>query len=426
MSTMGDCTNLPDTSKALQLAKRSVERAEAEQRHSMRIVRALADVTPVLRAAPSLEALLQTAAQRACLVFDARAAFVGLEPASHSTSSRIDASFGSVDSARDNLDDPSWFTAGGDSLEDREAPQVLSPSSPPHLTIEPPSPLRPWRSTPLRGRDGSRLGILRIIIPPERDFHEIDNTIFAQLAQIIAAAIESVRLSSELQHLNQIREDFTAVVSHDLRSPLGTIQLAMWQIRELSAPGPPHLEKAARCVERSVSSMNRMIENLVELSQVKAGRLTLDLANIPTSSIMDAAFSQARPNAETANVQLIARATTALPNVRVDHHRILQVVSNLVVNTLKFTPAGGDIQLAAEPYQGMVRISVQGKGNPLDPETLSHLFENFWRSKDAKHRALGLGLYIAKHVIKAHGGEIWVEQQPERVCIFHLTLPAAT
>jgi signal transduction histidine kinase len=147
---------------------------------------------------------------------------------------------------------------------------------------------------------------------------------------------------------------------------------------------------------------------------------------VPT--LLEAAVAQARPNADATSVRLVWRAAEGLPVVRADRHRILQVVSNLLVNTIKFAASGAEIQLSAEPFEGMVRISVCGTSLGMDQETAAHLFDRFWQSKDARYRALGLGLYVAKNVVEAHGGTVEVEQQPtsDRGCVFHLTLPKSS
>lgn len=401
---LGNPSNHEDALRVL--AKQAVC-AEAERRHHTRMVRALTEAAPAIHASQPLAALVETAAREVCSVLGAQRAFVGVQAEPGSIASRVGASFPPAGAAPNDLEDPSWF--------DAEEPSSGVPA--------PPGAPRARLTVPLRHRDGARFGVLRVAATAERHFEDTDNDVLIQLAHLVAVAVENARLHAEIQAATRAREEFVSIVSHDLRSPLGTVQLATWQIRELCGHGPPPLEKAVRCVERSVSNMNRLIENLVEVSRVDGGRLTLDLADVPVSPLLDAAIAQARPNADAASVRLSSRASAGLAPIRADRHRTLQLVANLLVNTLKFAPSGGEIQLLAEPIDETVRITVRGANLTLEHEVVSNLFDQFWQSKDARYRALGLGLYVAKNIMEAHGGALDMEQQPEHGYAFHLTLP---
>jgi signal transduction histidine kinase len=392
---------------ALRVLVKQAAGAEAERRHHIRMMRALTEAAPAIHAAQSVEALVETAAREVCSVLGAQRAFVGVQKEPDSIGSRVGASFPPAGAAPNDLEDPMWF--------DSEDPNSVLPA--------PPGAPRARLAVPLMRRDGARFGVLRVAATPERHFEETDHDVLVQLAHLVAVAVESARLHARLQAVTRAREEFVSIVSHDLRSPLGTVQLATWQIRELCGHGPPPLEKAVRCVERSVANMNRLIENLVEVSRVDGGRLTLDLADVPVSPLLDAAIAQARPNADAASVTLSSRASAGLAPIRADRHRTLQLVSNLLVNTLKFAPSGGELQLSAEPINETVRITVRGANLTLEHEVVSSLFDQFWQSKDARYRALGLGLYVAKNIVEAHGGALDIEQQPEHGYAFHLTLP---
>lgn len=416
-----------DDGEAVRALFEQAKRAEAERRRYARMVRALAEAAPAIHASLSVETLLQTAAREACAVLGAQRAYVGVQVEPSSIASRVVASFPPPGTAPDEVDDPtgSW-PDGEDTDQDPAIPGALRMPSSPLLSrseIEAPGPPRTRLTVPLRRRDGARIGFLQVDAAADRHFQETDDAVVVQLAHTVAVAVENARLYTQLREATRARDEFVAVVSHDLRSPLGTVQLATWQIRELCGSGPAPLEKAVRCVERSVANMNRLIENLVEVSRVDSGRMILDLGDVPLPPLLDAAITQARPNAEAASVKLSLRAAAGLARVRADRHRLLQIVSNLLVNALKFAPAGAELMLSAEPVGEHVRITVSGASLALEREAIAHLFERFWQSKDARYRALGLGLYVARSVISAHGGELAVEEQPKGGYAFHLTLP---
>jgi signal transduction histidine kinase len=417
-----------ESGEAVRVLFEQATRAEAERRRYARMVRALAEATPAIHASLSVETLLQTAAREACSVLGAQRAYIAVQVDPSSVASRVVASFPPAGTAVDDDIDPSGAWPDGDDTDQEPGiPGAMRMPSSPILSRsddETPGPPRKRLTVALRRRDGARIGFLQVDAA-DRHFQETDDAVVMQLAHTVAVAVENARLYTQLREATRARDEFVAVVSHDLRSPLGTVQLATWQIRELCGSGPAPLEKAVRCVERSVANMNRLIENLVEVSRVDAGRMILDLADVPLPPLLDAAITQARPNAEAASVKLSLRAAAGLARVRADRHRLLQIVSNLLVNALKFAPAGGEILLLAEPLDEGVRITVRGANLNFDPEAIAHLFDRFWQSKDARYRALGLGLYVAKNVMSAHGGALTLEEEPEGGYAFHLTLPCS-
>jgi signal transduction histidine kinase len=169
--------------------------------------------------------------------------------------------------------------------------------------------------------------------------------------------------------------------------------------------------------------MSRLISDLLDVTILEAGRLTLQRAELsPRQLVLDAVDSQ-KSLADAASLELRAEIADGLPNVFADRHRVLQAFENLVGNAAKFTPAGGAIivRAAAAREGDMVVFSVIDTGAGIHEGDLPHLFDRFWHK--GEHKGAGLGLAIVKGIVEAHGGHIWVESEPGRGSNFSFSLP---
>jgi signal transduction histidine kinase len=218
------------------------------------------------------------------------------------------------------------------------------------------------------------------------------------------------------------REELLATVAHDLRSPLSAIIMKAATIRKLA-----DLEKArerAASIENVSIRMEFLIRSLLDAASLEAGRFSIcktrcDLGELLTEAV-DMFTSLARPKS-------IRLETTKPVEVKVfaDRERVLQVMSNLIGNAVKFTPEGGRISVSAARDADDVRVSVSDSGPGIAPEHVPHLFEQFWQVETGLRRGgAGLGLYIAKGIVEAHAGRLWVESEPGRGANFQFTLPA--
>ena len=299
---------------------------------------------------------------------------------------------------------------------------------PPGELLPPGHPLqRGWIAASLVARSGAPFGVLYVADAGDREFDECDETVLAQLAQVVSSAIEKARLYHEAREAARARDDVLAVVSHDLRNPLNTIQMAAQFLIDL-APEEDRRVTARRqleAVRRSARHANRLIEDLLDAARLEIGHLTLNRAVEEIGPIvMEAADAV---EAVAAGLAIERRVDAALPPLLIDKERVLQVFSNLLGNAAKFTPAGGTVTVGVETGAGCVRCFVRDTGPGMTAEELQHIFDRYWQVPGGNtRRGAGLGLAIAKGIVETHGGRIWVETRLGEGSEFSFTLPVAT
>lgn len=220
------------------------------------------------------------------------------------------------------------------------------------------------------------------------------------------------------------REDMVSVVSHDLRNPLNVVTMTAALLkRELGGtPTGRYVER----IERSVEQMLRLINDLLDVARIESGTFAIEAGSQSPASLIGAAVELFRPLATSRSLAMVAVASDQLPPVHADRGRVLQLLSNLVGNAIKFTPSGGRIELTAHPRDGAVRFEVRDSGPGIAPEHHAKVFDRFWQARRSDGRGAGLGLAIAKAIVDAHGGAIGVDSHPGAGACFHFTLPFAT
>jgi signal transduction histidine kinase/DNA-binding response OmpR family regulator len=279
---------------------------------------------------------------------------------------------------------------------------------------------------PLRAGDRPIGGLTLVSSESGRRYGSDDLTLAQELAHRAALAVENAQLFAQAQAATRARDEMLAVVAHDLRNPLSTISLGAELLLDTTPEDPANAfqRRHLGTVKRSAERMNRLIQDLLDVSRITGGKMTLAPKDEDASLLMAEAAAMLRPLAEARGITFQARGATELPRLRMDGARVMQVISNLVGNALKFTPEGGSVTLAAAHEGGEVRISVVDTGSGISPEQLPHVFGRFWQANEADRRGLGLGLTIARGIVEAHGGRIWVESEVGAGSIFHFTLPA--
>ncbi|WP_141612307.1 sensor histidine kinase [Litorilinea aerophila] len=231
------------------------------------------------------------------------------------------------------------------------------------------------------------------------------------------------QMSARLARANQLRRQMTADIAHDLRTPLSVILGYTEALSEAKLPGSPEIYEV---MHAEAQHLSRLIDDLRTLSLADAGELPLFREETEPGALLSRVAMAQRPQAEQRGVTLTVRQEASLPTIQVDPERMVQVLGNLVGNALRYTPAGGTIELAAYPTAGGVVLQVRDTGSGIDPEDLPYIFERFYRGDKARHEngESGLGLAIAKSLVEAHGGTIQVESTPGEGTTFRITLPA--
>ena len=218
------------------------------------------------------------------------------------------------------------------------------------------------------------------------------------------------------------RDLLLAIVSHDLRSPLSVIvtSAAVLQRTTIGGTAGEHVDQSAQMILRSAARMERLIADLLDLAQIQAGRLAVDRVLHDVAVLIRDCVEMMKPLAATRNLEGM---TSAGLHVRCDRDRVLQILSNLVGNAIKFTPEGGSITIEAHPDAHEVRFSVRDTGRGIPEEELPRIFDRFWQAARKNRAGIGLGLSIAKGLVEAHGGRLSVESRLGAGTTFFFTLP---
>ncbi|HEX8699253.1 MAG TPA: ATP-binding protein, partial [Myxococcaceae bacterium] len=219
---------------------------------------------------------------------------------------------------------------------------------------------------------------------------------------------------AEAQEANRLKDEFLATVSHELRTPL-TAMLGWIQMLRTGSLPPGKRERALETVERNARAQAQLIEDLLDVSRILAGKMRLEVAPVEVSPVVEEALESVRPAAEAKGLRLQA-ALDSMGTVMGDTHRLQQVVWNLLSNAVKFTPKGGRVQVFVERRDSSVEITVADTGQGISADFLPHVFEQFRQEEGGprrKHGGLGLGLSIVKHLVEAHGGTISAASEGE-------------
>ena len=262
-----------------------------------------------------------------------------------------------------------------------------------------------------RTRPGARFGGAEVALAEE-------------LGRRAAMAVENARLFGEATAATEARQHTLAVVAHDLRNPLTAIRMDAEMLSVTLRPNVGDFERQS--LDRIMAITRRMdglIQDLLEVSRMERGTLALETFPRDPAILLAEAAHALGPLASAHGLRLAVDAAPGLPAVDADGERVVQIISNLVGNAVKFTPEGGTVTLACAPGQGEVRFSVADTGPGIPPEQVPHIFGAFWQARHADRRGLGLGLSIARGLVEAHGGRIWVESEPGRGATFVFTLP---
>jgi signal transduction histidine kinase len=219
------------------------------------------------------------------------------------------------------------------------------------------------------------------------------------------------------------RDDVLAVVSHDLRNPLNRVVMAS-DLLELPLSEERKAEQI-QVIRRAAKAMDRLISDLLDVSAIEAGRLTVELEPLALGSLIEEGRRMFDEQAARMKQRLDCEISGTLPPVRGDRHRLLQVLSNLVGNAVKFTPEGGAIGLHAKAAADEVVVTVQDTGPGIPERDLPHIFDRFWHAGRQRRGGAGLGLAIVKGVLEAHRGRVWAESVPGRGATFAFALPIA-
>jgi signal transduction histidine kinase len=244
-------------------------------------------------------------------------------------------------------------------------------------------------------------------------------------AEAEAARRQLMAQNEQLREADRLKDEFVALISHDLRTPLtsimGYLELTLEE-GDLTREQRTYLE----IVDRNAHRLLRLVNDLLFVARLEAGELDLHASELDLAEIVRQSVAEAEPRAVANGITLTCSAE-AVPPVSADRGRILQLLDNLVSNAIKFTPEGGEVRVSVAQANGSVRLEVEDTGIGIAAEEQRRLFERFFRASTASQQQIpgtGLGLYIARAIVDAHGGSISVASKPGKGTAFTIEMPA--
>lgn len=271
---------------------------------------------------------------------------------------------------------------------------------------------------------GRAIGVLSLFMTSsERKFNSDDFTFMQDAANRCAVAVENARLYAEAKHAVSAREGILAIVSHDLKNPVSSIEMSM-ELLLADDLTKEQTRAIAGGVKSSSAIMQRLISDLLDFGKIEAGTFSVEQLPIEVHAIIDLALEAMRKSASDRNTKLVVDVGPGVSRLYCDRHRVVQVLWNLLGNAIKFSPIGGTVSLTLELNDKFVEFTVADSGPGIEAQNLNKVFDRFWQAKNTAHLGTGLGLAIAKGIVEAHGGRIWVESDFVHGSRFHFTVPA--
>jgi len=244
-----------------------------------------------------------------------------------------------------------------------------------------------------------------------------------RFALAAALALENARLYAAAKRATSARDEVLAVVSHDLRNPISAIAMCARILREAPPTDLAERDRMLTAITEATVWMQGLIRDLLDVSAIEAGRLAVERQPAALASIISTAVGMVRGEVEQRSIRLSVDIPQDLRTVNVDASRIVQVITNLLGNAIKFTNASGTVIVRAANGPSSVVVSVEDSGIGIEPEALTRIFDRFWQARPTPRRGSGLGLAIARGIVEAHGGRIWVESEVGRGSVFTFSLP---
>jgi PAS domain S-box-containing protein len=260
---------------------------------------------------------------------------------------------------------------------------------------------------------------------PEHRYGPSDLRLLEEVGRRAAFALENARLYRTVEDAVKARDDVLGIVAHDLRGPLSTILMHAALIRARGPEPAPGSRPPVEVIELAVTRMSRLIQDLLDVTRMEAGRLAIDHARVSARQLVTEAVEAQQQLAASASIELRVEIAPGVPEVWGDRGRLFQAFDNLIGNAIKFTRPSGGIVVGATPRDGEVLFWVADTGAGISAEDLPHVFDRFWQARRAERRGAGLGLAIVKGVVEVHGGRIWVESTPGHGSSFLFTIPTA-
>jgi signal transduction histidine kinase len=277
---------------------------------------------------------------------------------------------------------------------------------------------------------GKTVGMLALVRVEPDSFSADEIELAALLGRFLGSAVQNIRAYEaeratveELRRLSALRADFVSLVSHELRSPMaaviGSAKTLHQRWRELS---PEQRESFLGLIEHETNRLAELVSDVLDTSRIESGSFSYTFGEVDLDELVRESAAAAESGQD--EVRITANVRAPLPRVRGDRERLRQVITNLIDNAVKYSPADNDVEIHAFAENGRINLSVEDSGPGIAPEHQSLIFEKFGRvSGEHAKPGTGLGLFIARSIAQAHGGTLEVDSSPSQGATFTLTLP---
>ena len=231
---------------------------------------------------------------------------------------------------------------------------------------------------------------------------------------------------TRLRRLETIRQDFISNISHELRTPIASLKALTETLNDTALEDPPAARRFLQQMDTEIDALTQLVEELLELSRIESGRVPLKLEPVSPYTLIEQAVERLKMQTERAQLKIFIECPPDLPLFPADPSRLEQVIVNLLHNAIKFTPAGGEVRLAAQQTKTSILFSVQDNGQGIASADLPRIFERFYKTDRARSGGgTGLGLAISRRLVEAHGGTIWAESLEGKGSSFFFSIPLA-
>ncbi|HEX7155135.1 MAG TPA: ATP-binding protein [Thermoanaerobaculia bacterium] len=276
---------------------------------------------------------------------------------------------------------------------------------------------RAWAAIPLV-LNGRSLGVIGFVFSEEHDFSEEERGFVLSVAGQCAIALERAMLfesertsREEAERASRAKDEFLAILSHELRTPMTTV-IGWADFLTMTNAENPELLGPLEALRNSAKAQARLVDDLLDVSRIIAGKLSITRIRTELTSIVRSAIETLRMSAEQKGVALVLELSEQPVPILGDPDRLRQIVTNLVVNGIKFTPAGGRVTVSVHDREGVAELVVSDTGEGISPEFLPHVFDRFLQGSvgdSRRHAGLGLGLSIVQHLVQRHEGTVRAE-----------------
>lgn len=231
---------------------------------------------------------------------------------------------------------------------------------------------------------------------------------------------------TRVRRLETVRRDFISNVSHELRTPLASLKALTETLQNGALADPEAGPRFLSRINTEVDALTQMAQELLDLSRIESGQVELILAPLSPNTLVTSAVDRMRMQAERAGLKLSIKCEDGLQNICADQSRLEQVLVNIIHNAVKFTKPGGEVSVETESSIGGARFAVRDSGVGIPEESLTRIFERFYRvDRSRTGSGTGLGLSISKHIVETHNGKIWAESNEGRGSVFYFMIPFA-